>query len=389
VPSIGFGPSTDERFGLAPGRALPVDKVLANRHYQNMLKRLLSIVRKEFIQIRRDRRTLAMMIAIPVLWIVIFGYAATFDVQGIRTVVAVPADSPTAALIAAKLDSSEYFTVVEAGPLTDAELEAAINERRASVAIRPPGTGAPGLFIADGSDLFTAQAAARQIQALVQSLAQQTGTAAYVEMKILYNPNLRSVNYMIPGLVGVVMVFIATMMTAVAIVRERERGTLEQLLVTPVSPVELMLGKIIPYMVIAFADFLLVMACGVFIFHVPFAGNPGLLMLLSLAFLFVCLGMGLLVSTVSQTQQQAMQMAVFTLLPQILLSGFIFPLAAIPWAIRWIAYLAPLTYFLPIARGTFLRGEGIGDLWLWAVILVGYAVVIISLAVWRFRRKLV
>jgi ABC-2 type transport system permease protein len=354
-----------------------------------MLKRLFSIVRKEFIQIRRDRRTLAMMIAIPVLWIVIFGYAATFDVHDIKTVVAVPADSPLAALIATKLDASDYFTVVETGPLTDAELEAAVNDHRASVAIRPPLGDQPGLLIADGSDLFTAQAAARQIQSLVQTFAQQTGTAAYVETKILYNSDLRSVNYMIPGLVGVVMVFIATLMTAVAIVRERERGTLEQLLVTPVSPLELMLGKIIPYMVIAFADFLLVMACGVWIFGVPFAGSPGLLMLLSIAFLFVCLGMGLLVSTVSQTQQQAMQMAVFTLLPQILLSGFIFPLAAIPWAIRWIAYLAPLTYFLPISRGIFLRGEGIGDLWIWTVVLVGYAIAIISLAVWRFRRKLV
>ena len=368
---------------------LAVDKRPFTRHYQHMLKRLFSIVRKEFIQIRRDRRTLAMMIAIPVLWIVIFGYAATFDVHDIKTVVAVPADSPLAGLIAAKLDASDYFTVVETGPLTDAELEAAVDDHRASVAIRPPLDDKPGLFIADGSDLFTAQAAARQIQSLVQSFAQQTGAASYVQTKILYNADLRSVNYMIPGLVGVVMVFIATLMTAVAIVRERERGTLEQLLVTPVGPMELMLGKIIPYMVIAFADFLLVMACGVWIFDVPFAGSPGLLMLLSIAFLFVCLGMGLLVSTVSQTQQQAMQMAVFTLLPQILLSGFIFPLAAIPWAIRWIAYLAPLTYFLPIARGTFLRGEGLGDLWIWTVVLIGYAIAIVSLAAWRFRRKLV
>ncbi len=353
-----------------------------------MLKRIASLIRKEFIQIRRDRRTLMMMIAIPIIWIVVFGYAATFDVKNVRAVVAVPKDSPAAALIAAGLDASEYFQVVEQGPFSDVELEAAINEHRASVAIRPPGTDAPGLFIADGSDLFTAQAAARQIQALVQRLAEQTGTPAYVEQRILYNPDLRSVNYMIPGLVGIVMVFIATMMTAVAVVRERERGTLEQLLVTPANPMEIMIGKIIPYMVIAFADFLLVMACGVWIFNVPFAGNPGLLMLLSLAFLFVSLGLGLLISTVSYTQQQAMQLAVFTLVPQILLSGFIFPLAAIPWGVRWVAYLAPLTYFLPISRGTFMRGEGLSDLWLYVVILVGYAVVIVSLAAWRFRKKL-
>jgi ABC-2 type transport system permease protein len=353
-----------------------------------MLKRIFSLIRKEFIQIRRDRRTLMMMIAIPIVWIVVFGYAATFDVKNVRTVVAVPKDSPTAALIAAGLDASPYFQVVEQGPFSDGELEAAIDEHRASVAIRPPGADTPGLFIADGSDLFTTQAAARQIQVLVQRLAEQTGTSAYVEQRILYNPDLRSVNYMIPGLVGIVMVFIATMMTAVAVVRERERGTLEQLLVTPANPMEIMIGKIVPYMVIAFADFLLVMACGVWIFHVPFAGNPGLLMVLSLAFLFVSLGLGLLISTVSFTQQQAMQMAVFTLVPQILLSGFIFPLAAIPWAVRWVAYLAPLTYFLPISRGTFMRGEGLADLWLYVVILVGYAVAIVSLAAWRFRKRL-
>jgi ABC-2 type transport system permease protein len=151
---------------------------------------------------------------------------------------------------------------------------------------------------------------------------------------------------------------------------------------------EIMIGKIVPYMVVAFADFILVMICGLYIFDVPFAGNPVLLLLASLAFLFVCLGMGLLVSTVSYTQQQAMQMAVFTLVPQILLSGFIFPLAAIPWAVRWVAYLAPLTYFLPISRGTFMRGEGLADLWLWVVILVAYAIAIVCLAAWRFKRKL-
>jgi ABC-2 type transport system permease protein len=354
-----------------------------------MFKRIGSLVRKEFIQIRRDRRTLVMMVAIPLIWIVLFGYAATFDVQNIRAVVAVPEDSPTAALLALALEGSGRFDVVESGPLTDAELETAIDEHRASVAIRPPDTDTPGLFLADGSDLFTAQAAVRQIQSLIQNFAEQTGTSAYVDTRILYNPDLRSVNYMIPGLVGIVMVFIATMLTAIAVVRERERGTMEQLLVTPANPMEIMLGKIIPYMVVAFFDFVLVMVCGVYIFDVPFAGNPALLVLLGVAFLFVCLGLGLLVSTVSYTQQQAMQMAVFTLVPQILLSGFIFPLTAIPWAVRWIAYLAPLTYFLPISRGVFMRGEGLGELWIWAVILVAYAIFAVCLAAWRFRRKLV
>ena len=354
-----------------------------------MFKRIASLIRKEFIQIGRDRRTLVMMVAIPLIWIVLFGYAATFDVPNVRAVVAEPEGSLTAALVAAELEQSEGFQVVERGPLSDTELEAAIVEKRASVAIRPPEPGKPGLFLADGSDLFMAQAAVRQIQSVLQGLAQQTGASAYVETKILYNPDLRSVNYMIPGLVGIVMVFIATLLTAIAIVRERERGTMEQLLVTPATPMEIMLGKMVPYMAVAFFDFILVIVCGVYIFDVPMAGSPVLLVIMGLAFLFVCLGMGLLVSTVSHTQQQAMQMAVFTLVPQILLSGFIFPLTGIPWAVRWIAYLAPLTYFLPISRGIFMRGEGLGDLWMWAVILVAYAVVVVCLAAWRFRRKLV
>ena len=354
-----------------------------------MGKRIASLIRKEFIQIGRDKRTLAMMVAIPIIWIVLFGYAATFDVQQIRAMVSVPDGSPAATLVAEELRKSDAFEVVEQGVFTDAELRAAVEEHRVSVAFRPPDPANAGLFVADGSDLFVAQAAVRQLQVITAGLTQQAGLSTYIETDILYNPDLRSVNYMIPGLVGIVMVFIATMLTAIAVVRERERGTMEQLLVTPANPMEIMLGKIVPYMVVAFFDFILVIVCGVYIFDVPMAGNPVLLVVMGLAFLFVCLGVGLLVSTVSHTQQQAMQMAVFTLVPQILLSGFIFPLAGIPWAVRWIAYLAPLTYFLPISRGVFMRGEGLGDLWIWAVILVAYAIVAVSLAAWRFRRKLV
>jgi ABC-2 type transport system permease protein len=353
-----------------------------------MFKRIASLIRKEFIQIRRDKRTLVMMVAIPLIWIVLFGYAATFDVPNIKVVVAAPEGSITAPQVIAALQGSDRFKVVETGPFTDAELESAIAEHRASVAIRPPETSAAGLFIVDGSDLFTAQAAVQQLQSIIRGLAQQTGSPTVIDPKILYNPDLRSVNYMIPGLVGIVMVFIATMLTAIAIVRERERGTLEQLLVTPANPFEIMLGKIVPYLLVAFFDFVLVIVCGVYIFNVPMAGNPILLVVMGFAFLFVCLGLGLLISTVSHTQQQAMQMAVFALVPQILLSGLIFPLAAIPWGVRWIAYIAPLTYFLPISRGIFMRGEGLSELWLWAVILVGYAILVVCLAAWRFRRKL-
>lgn len=359
-----------------------------------MLDRMAALVRKEFIQIRRDRRTLAMMILIPLVWLLVFGYAASFDVRHIRTALAGSPDDPVASLLASALDryAPDYFDIVAREDFTRAELEDMIRLGEVQVAIIPPaGDGEAGYFLADGTDLFAAQTAARQLQVVARSVLEGMagGGSIPFETVILFNPELRSANFMIPGLVGAVMVFIATIMTAVGVVRERERGTLEQLLVTPLGPFELMVGKIVPYLVISFVDLLIVIGAGVWIFHVPFAGSPLLLLGLSLLFLFTCLGLGVLVSTVSQTQQQAMQLAVFTLLPQILMSGFIFPLAAIPWAVRWVAYLMPLTYFVPIARGTFLKDVGLSELWLNAVILAGYAVVVVTLAALRFRRRMV
>jgi len=352
-----------------------------------MTSRLASMIRKEFIQIRRDRRTLAMMLLIPALWLIIFGYAATFDVRHIKAAVAGdPADLRVAGVVKA-LEAEGAFDVVETGVAGRAGLEQAIKQGRASVGVVPPGPGTPGVFLADGADFFTAQTAAREIQLLLAGTA-APGTVPQYSVVILYNPELRSANVMIPGLVGVVMVFIAIIMTAVGVVRERERGTLEQLMVSPLRPLELMVGKIVPYVLIAFIDLLIVVAAGVFLFHVPFAGSLALFLALSLLFLVTCLAIGLLISTVSQTQQQAFQLAIFALLPQILLSGFIFPLAAIPWAVRWVAYLAPLTYFLPIARGIFLKAEGFADLWVYAAILAGYAVVLVGLAALQFRRRL-
>lgn len=384
-----------------------------------MNRRMAALMRKEFIQVVRDRRTLAMMVLIPFVWLLVFGYAATFDVRHIRTAVGGPEGSPLPQLISQVLNSQagDYFDVVDTSASTRAQLEELIRKGEAQVAVLAPlAAGDPVLFLADGSDLFTAQTAARRLQIVAQNLmqaGQAPGTGADATTgavdgggadgggagsplaslsfttEILFNPELRSANVMIPGLVGVVMVFIATIMTAVGVVREKERGTLEQLMVTPLGPFELMVGKIVPYMVIAFVDLLIVVGAGVWIFHVPFAGSPLLLFALSFLFLFTCLGIGVLVSTVSQTQQQAMQLAVFTLLPQILISGFIFPLNAIPWGVRWVAYLAPLTYFVPIARGTFLKDIGLSQLWPNAVILAVYALVVVTLAALRFRRRLV
>ena len=355
-------------------------------------RRLLSLMGKEFIQIKRDRRTLGMMIVIPFLWLLVFGYAASFDVDNIPTGIVRGADYPMAQTVATLLGSSKDFDVSDRQYATRDELQEAIRTGEVAVGIVPPQAGGtPGTLMVDGSSLFTSQTALRQLQMIAQGLPAQGGTASSLPFKteILYNPELRSANSMIPGLVGVVMVFIATIMTAMGVVRERERGTLEQLMVTPLSSTELMIGKIAPYVVISLVDLLIVVIAGVFIFDVPFAGNPFLLAGLSFIFLVACLGIGLLVSTVSQTQQQAMQLAIFTLLPQILISGFIFPLTAIPWGVRWIAYLVPLTYFLPICRGIFVKDLGMANLWPYALILLAYAIVVVLLAAWRFRRRLV
>ncbi len=354
-------------------------------------RRLLSLMGKEFIQIKRDRRTLGMMVVIPLLWLLLFGYAMSFDVRDIAAGIMGDPEDPVAQTVVRVLGASDYFDVADERFATRADLEEAIRVGEVSMGVIPPqADGTPGILIVDGSNLFEAQTAARQLQTIAQGLADQQGgdKAMPFETEILYNPDLRSANAMIPGLVGLVMVLIATIMTAMGVVRERERGTLEQLMVTPLSSTELMIGKIAPYLVISLVDFIIVLVAGVFIFDVPFAGNPLLLFGLSLIFLVACLGMGLLVSTVSQTQQQAMQMAVFTLLPQILLSGFIFPLNAITWGVRWIAYLFPLTYFLPICRGIFVKDLGMANVWPYALILAGYSVAVMLFAAWRFRRRL-
>jgi ABC-2 type transport system permease protein len=178
------------------------------------------------------------------------------------------------------------------------------------------------------------------------------------------------------------------MITSLGIVRERERGTLEQLMITPLSKLELMLGKIIPYLVIALLDLVLILTVGLLVFSVPLRGSVPLLLLLTALFLASTLAIGLLVSTVAQNQQQAMQTAMFIIVPQILLSGFVFPLASIPWGVRWISYLLPLTYFLPIVRGIFLKSSSIGDLWPQASVLLGMAVLFVGLATTRFSKRL-
>ncbi|HKD89864.1 MAG TPA: ABC transporter permease [Streptosporangiaceae bacterium] len=348
-----------------------------------------AMIVKEFRQLRRDRRTLVMMIALPILLLVVLGYAASFNVPSVPVAVAGPD--------AAAVKLPKPFDVVSSDSAGQPGNSAAaarswardqLRDGHAAVAIVT--TGSPTVLI-DGSQLFAAQAALRALPKL-QVYHAFSGTGFVPSPKpavaILYNPKLATSDVMIPGLAGVVLVFIGTIITSLGVVRERQSGTLEQLAVMPLRPRDVFLGKIVPYFAVAAVDLAVVLAVGIAIFGVPFRGSPLVFALGALLFLFVTLGIGVLISTVSQNQGQAIQLAVMTMLPQVLLSGLIFPLTSIAAGVRWIAYLLPLTYFNEISRGVMLRAEPIGPLWPPLVLLTVLGLVIVTLAILRFRRFL-
>jgi ABC-2 type transport system permease protein len=368
----------DARHGAERRSAGPTPS--AGRASSTSRERLLALIRKEFVQIWRDPRTLGLIVFVPASLMVIFGYAATFDVRNIPTEL-VGRDSPA---IRARLEAGNAFAV--AGPVaaSDAGARDDLMHGRVLVAVEVTAQGQPGNILIDGSRLLEAMTAERRIVSL--EAAPSGGAAPTVD--VLYNPSLQSVDFMVPGLIGQIMVQVAMVLTAVSIVRERERGTIEQLLITPLSKVELMVGKAFPYLVIALIDLVTVLLVGRWLFGVPLRGSIALLMGESLVFLVATLGLGLLISTVAQTQQQAMQIAVFIQLPQMLLSGLVFPLASMPWGVRWISYLLPLTYYVPVTRGLFLKGVGLDDLWPQTIGLLVMAVLFVGLAALRFRRTL-
>jgi len=352
-----------------------------------------AMIVKEFRQLRRDRRTLAMMIVMPVLLLVILGYAASFDVSAVPTVVAGPG---AGAVVKALPETFRLAGTYEAGAQTPEEwARDQLRDGHAAVAIVTGSAPGPRVLI-DGTQLFDAQKTLQELSALRSGTAATTastaGTAATTagvtgsaSVQILYNPELKTSYIMIPGLAGVILVFVGTVITSLGVVRERQAGTLEQLAVMPLRPTDVFLGKIIPYFVVAIADLAVVVAVGVAVFGVPFIGSAAVFGLGALLFVFVTLGLGVLISSVSQTQGQAIQLAVMTLLPQVLLSGLIFPLSSIVIGVRWIAYLLPLTYFTEISRGVMLRAQPLTTLWAPFVYLALLGAVVATLATLRFR----
>ncbi|HET9484153.1 MAG TPA: ABC transporter permease [Xanthomonadales bacterium] len=358
----------------------------------NALRRLLAIVTKELYQLRRDRLTFAMIVGIPTVQLLLFGYAINMDVRNLHAVVVDQAQTQRSRGIVAALAHAQVVEV----RYRDATPQAAMDRIRrgdASVAVvLPPDLerrlqrrDRPAMqLVVDGSDPVIVQAA-RQLAALP---IHGDAPPPAVEVLALYNPERRSALNTVPGLIGVILTMTMVMFTAVAIVRERERGNMEFLIATPVRPVELVVGKVLPFVAIGLVQVTIVLALGSFIFHVPVRGGLVEVYAVALAYIVACLGLGVFISTLARTQFQAMQVAFFTFLPQILLSGFMFPYAGMPRAAQWLAEVLPLTHFVRMIRAVMLRATPLHELYPDLLALVAFSLVAIGIAVLRFRKRL-
>jgi ABC-2 type transport system permease protein len=330
-----------------------------------------AMIVKEFKELRRDRRTLAMLIVLPLLLLVVFGYAANFFVESVEAATV----GPNAERLAAQLPSFFRVTTTDpSGSRADAESLLRDNDVDVAFVADPEST----LALVDGSNLFAAQSI----------VSASNGAGGSVQTEILYNPDLETSWVMIPAIIGLILAFIGTIVTSIGLVRERENGTLEQLAVMPIRPGQVILGKIAPYFAVAALDMTIITVLGISLFHVPFNGSPFVFAAGAAMFLFVVLGLGVFISTISQNAGQAIQTAFFFMLPQILLSGMIFPLDAMAAGVRWIGYLLPLTYFTMISQGVMLRGAPAASLWLPFAVLTAMAGVVFVGATLRFRRDL-
>ncbi|MEN9936693.1 MAG: hypothetical protein RLZZ387_3272 [Chloroflexota bacterium] len=375
-----------------------------------MFGRIGPVIRKEFIHIFRDPRTLAVMFVAPLMQLILLGYAATTDVRNVPLAVFDQDRSPQSRqLVEAFVQSGQFAVARYVGSEREIAEQVDGGAARAAVIIPPTygqdvlaGRGAQVVFVLDGSDPTVASsslAAARLIgQATATEVQQQAlerrGQASAivppveVRTRVWYNPDMASAVFMIPGLIGMVLQLQATLLTASAIVRERERGTIEQLIVTPIRPIELIIGKILPYALVALLIMAEVLLIGTFWFGVPIKGSVLLLLAISCLFLISTLGIGLLISTVANTQQEAFLLTFLTMLPSIFLSGFIYPVAAMPAFLQLVSGVIPLTYFLVVVRGIVIKGVDLPALMPQIVSLTVFGAALIALASLRFRKSL-
>jgi ABC-2 type transport system permease protein len=368
-----------------------------------MFQRIKFLAIKEFIQTFRSKRRIVFIFIAPVLQLFVFGYVATMDVNNVPTALIDYDRSQESRELTRRLEASGYFTVHHR-PDSANQMALLIDKSKIIMGIEIPhgfstdvrrGMPTQVQAMVDGTDSNTALIAMSYLNAIVIKYGKDLSTSVLINQvpvdfrtRVWYNPDLRSRNYFLPGVIALIVMLICLMLTSMAIVQEREVGTMEQLMVTPLKPIELMLGKTIPPAVVGFVDMLLVTLGAVLWFHVPIKGGILFLSLCTTVYLLSVLGIGLYISTISKTQQQAMMATFFFFQPAILLSGFATPIDNMPMVFQYITYLSPLRYFLVIVRGIFLKGVGWEVLWPQVLALFILGVLILSLSALRFKKRL-
>jgi len=374
------------------------------------MKTIFHIIKKEFIQLRQDKKMFGVSFIAPVFQLLILGYAATFDVSKIPMAVCDFDNSVSSRALIRNFTSTEYFRIVGYCDKTS-EIDSQLDDGHASIAVVIPGgfekkigsgQSAPLQVIADGTETSSAGIGLNYAYIIVTRYTQDIVLESLIkrgsvtlparmsaEFRIWYNPELKSRNFMVPGVLGLLLMVMTMVLTSLAIVKEKELGTLEQLVVTPIKPYQLIIGKLAPFFVIGVIDVVLVVFFASLVFSLPVKGGVLLLLLLSLIFLMTTLGLGLFISTISRTQQQAMMTAIFFfMMPMVFFSGFVFPIENMPSIIQYVSYLMPLRYYFVIVRGLFLKGVGMDILWTQALALLVFGGAILSLSVMRFQKRL-
>jgi len=375
------------------------------------VRRIINLIKKEFIQILRDKSLLPIVIIMPVFQLFLFGYALSQDVRNLPVAVIDHDKSRESRELYGKIDATSTFNVLYYFDDVD-EGKAMMDRGEASmILVIPPDfsaevnsidESAKVQVILDGSDSNSSIIAMNVVRSLLSKyslqfvegraglMGVQPGSIGGVDkrVRVWFNEDLKSVNYMIPAVISLIITLITQLLTSMSIVKERERGTLEQLIVTPLRTYELILGKTVPSIVISYLDVVLIIVFGAWWFAVPIVGSVGLLLFVSLFYLLSTLGIGMFISTISRTQQQAMMSSFFTMIFNIVLSGFMIPIENMPKILQYISYVVPLRYFLVIVRGIFVKGSDLNELWDELIALLVFGIVIFTISSMRFKRKL-
>ncbi|MCF8260103.1 MAG: ABC transporter permease [Melioribacteraceae bacterium] len=374
------------------------------------MKLIFEIIKKEFRQFKRDPKMFAMVLVAPVIQLVFLGYAANLDVENIHMLVFDQSNSKTSREVVRKFDQSDYFSL-DFKVNTYNEVEEIIDAGKVSLALIIDrdfevdlANNRPGKIqaIFDGSDGNSASIASGYMNGLLTEYSQNISvenrlksgqkfsiSSVVPKVRVWYNPELKTRNYMVPGIVGLLLMIITLILTSLAIVKEKEIGTMEQLIVTPISSTQLIIGKLVPFMILGFASVIIVLTAMYLFFGIQVRGSISLLLGSTFIYILSTLGLGLFVSTISKTQQQAMMLAIFVvMLPMTFLSGFAFPIENMPQSIQWITHIIPLKYFMTIIRGIVLKGIGFAELWKDILLMLLIGVSILGISALRFQKKL-